>query len=366
MTVTDERTRGFRAAATYCSRMSRRSHDLVPAIDRWGNERIRQAQQIATKTNRKFFLLTPAHGLIPAHQPVPPDPTSLKEGDLDSKADLVVRELRKHRIESLLFFANPIERERINFVRLILLACERSNPRVALELASHDGSVFSDWGTNMEEADQAKRRALNTRSQPVRRFFDPLTTKYPDDGMVWYRLAESHEKREEFREAQEAYSKARELFQLNEWKKLARGAEDRTKSLQRSARGHTELLESEIELVSRLPIPDSAIKVLSLQALNLLGRSPVASVALCRTVLIRAIRSLDPSALDSTRKDYLNAAIDLLKTSGRISQMTADDMHSVRMRRNDIEFASTLPNTEEARFSALKLVEILKRLYPLR
>jgi hypothetical protein len=361
----NEETRGVRAVATYCSRMTNRSHDLIPAIDRWGNERVRQAQRIATKANRQFFLLTTARGLIPAHRLVPPDPTSLKEGELNSKADLVVRELKQYRIESLLFFANPLERERMNFVRLILLACERSNPKVALELADHDGGVFSDWSTIMAEANQAKHRTLNTSSQPVSLFFDLLTTKYPEDGMVWYRLAESHEHRKDFHRAQEAYSKARELFHMKEWKNLARAAEDRIKSLRRS-QTHTGLLESEIALVSRLLITDSAIKVLSLQALRLLGSSPVAAVALSRTVLIRIIRSLDASALDSTRKDYLNAAIDLLKTSGRISQMTADDMHSVRMRRNDIEFASTLPNTEEARFSAVKLVEILKRLYPLR
>ena len=366
MTANDE-TRGVRAVATYCSQMTKRSGDLIPAIDRWGNERVLQAQRIATKSNRQFFLLTAARGLIPAHRPVPPDPTSLKEGELNSKADLVVRELKQYRIESLLFFANPLERERMNFVRLILLACERSNPKVALELADHDGGVFSDWGTIMAEANQAKHRALNTSSQPVSLFFDPLTTKYPDDGMVWYRLGESHEHRkEDFQGAQEAYSKARELFQMKEWKNLARAAEDRIKGLRRSDQTHTKLLESEIALVSRLPITDSAIKVLSLQALRLLGSSPVAAVALSRTVLIRIIRSLDASAIDSTRKDYLNAAIDRLKTSGLISQLTADDMHSVRMRRNDIEFASTLPNTEEARFSALKLVEILKRLYPLR
>src|SRR5438132_11515693 len=101
--------------------MSRRSHDLIPAIDRWGNDRIRQAQRIANQGERQFFLLTSARGLIPAHKPVKPDATTLKESEIDHKADVVVRELKQYGITSLLFFANPVEREGLNFVRLIIL-----------------------------------------------------------------------------------------------------------------------------------------------------------------------------------------------------------------------------------------------------
>jgi hypothetical protein len=317
------------------------------------------------ESNRRFFLLTAAQGLIPPEQLVRLDPGSLKEADLDSKANLVVRELNRHAIVSLSFFANPLERERMNFIRLIVLACERSDPKVSLELVNHDGSALSDWGSIMDEANQAKRRADEMTSRPVRQFFDSLLAKFPDDGMVWYRLAESHQNRKELQEAQEAFANARERFQLKEWRDLARHGEDGIKSIRRP-RTEASLTKGEIDVVSRLRIPEDAIKALSLQALDLMARSPMAAVALCRTVLIRIIRSIDPSVLGSGQKDYLKDAIDLLRKAGRISQKVADDMHAVRMRRNDIEFATTIPNPQEARVTLLKLVEILKQLYPVR
>ena len=350
-----------KAAATYCSRMTDPSHSRIPAIDRWRSVRIKQSQQLAAQSRREFYLLTAKRGLIHSSESVGPDATTLKERDLASAAELVVKELTQYGIENLLFFANPFQRDGMNFVRLMVLACAEA--KVDLELASFDGTGFPDWIEIMREAEETMARANKNEAHPVKQFFDPLLQKFPDDGMVWYCLGRSHEKRTEFANAIEAYAKARELFPLKEWKDKARAAEEKLKHASRRASASTDLSDARIDLVMKLRIPDHAIKVLSEQAFKALSISPTAAVALCRTALIRIIQSCNPTALDQgDRTDYLRVAIDNLQ----IGKDVRRDMHDLRMRRNDIEFAlRPLPNQAEAAVCVSKLFEILNRLYPL-
>ena len=358
--------RAVRAAATYCSRISNDSPASIPAIERWGkNERIKQVKQLAERSNREFFLLTADRGLIPADQRVKRDSGSLKENELGSNTRRVVGELKKYGIESLVFYANPFQRDGMYFVRLIVLACELSDPKVKLELASHDGSAFPDWITIMQEANKAKERAMDS-TKPVMDFFDLLMKKYPDDGMVRYCLGESYKEKEEFEAAREAFAKAVELLPLKEWKQKARC--ELKYVTHRIPPTSAYPPQASIDLVKKLSISDPTIRDLSLEALELSNRSPSATVALCRSALIKIIKSLHPSALDmgGDRKDYLTVAIDHLLACGKIAEKTAKDMRDLQSRRNAVEFAPTLPSQRDASFCASKLVQILERLYPVR
>jgi len=86
---------------------------------------------------------------------------------------------------------------------------------------------------------------------------------------------------------------------------------------------------------------------------------------LCRTALIRIVVALDPQASDDQKEGKLARAIKRLKVR-RITQQVAEDMDSLRQRRNGVEWKTGIASQRDAVFCTEKLLEILRSVYSRR
>jgi hypothetical protein len=78
-----------KAACTYCSTVCNNSSKSIPAIERWGDDRVRDAARVAKERDLKFYLLSAPVGLIPDSQSVPMCEPILRDDEVAGKVELV-------------------------------------------------------------------------------------------------------------------------------------------------------------------------------------------------------------------------------------------------------------------------------------
>ncbi len=75
----------------------------------------------------------------------------------------------------------------------------------------------------MHQAEEAKKRLIEDRLEGER-LFDELIRRYPGDGMVYYKRGEAWEKLEEWELGHNDYARAKTLFPMEKWKRIAEDA----------------------------------------------------------------------------------------------------------------------------------------------
>jgi hypothetical protein len=350
-----------KAACTYCSTVCNNSSKSIPAIERWGDDRVRDAARVAKERDLKFYLLSAPVGLIPDSQSVPMSEPILRDDEVAGKVELVARQIEKWKITSLLFFAHLADRQAVACFRLILLACDRASTN--LEVVTDHGATFPDWYFAQREAEEARLHALRSQEN-VDVIFQPLVNKYPEDGMVCFKRGEAYERRKKLDLALRDYVDAQEIFTMRQWKQKARQAADRVRKSLHPPDSEAPFQGGE-GAISQLPL-DAALFKLSRDALRLVEVSPAAAVSLCRTALIKLVSLKDDRWEPEERTEStLKRSIDRLLENKTIREETASAMHGLRMRRNEVEYRPPAQRKDSV-YCATKLIEILKTLFPRR
>ncbi|MGH7907444.1 MAG: hypothetical protein ACREP6_12550, partial [Candidatus Binataceae bacterium] len=219
------------AVCTYCTWMSDPSPKRIAAIKRWRSPRIMNAAKLANERQLEFFFLTANHGLVASEQLVRFDPkvwprrALLEEGQIRAQADLVAQKLGELQIESVVFLASALERQSLNFLRLITLACDHAG--VNLELVTRDAKPFPDWAQDAGKAKEARVIASKDRSRNVKEIFKELLDHSPEDGWILLARGEAYEDRGKLECARVDYERAIKQLLIPEYKSRAEQALDR-------------------------------------------------------------------------------------------------------------------------------------------
>jgi hypothetical protein len=349
------------ACCTYCSIEVDSSPGPRPAVERWATSRVKQAERIAKERNVPLLLLTARDGLLDPDEPVSPGGATLDDDEIAFHARRVGRQLEERHISRLLFLVNPSSRLSLAYLRLLVLAC---GAKVPLELCDHRGRPFPDWSKVFTQAEQARLRAVKGRVS-VKEAFDNLFEKHEEDGMVWFKRAQAYQELGQAELALSDYERAAALFRMEEWQRYARDAVASMDTQRKSwSSGNDPSLSARLEILSRLQLEPN-LERLSHEAMSSVFRSPTAAVSLCRTALIRIVVALDPQARDDQKEGKLARAIKRLKLR-RITPRVAEDMDSLRRRRNGVEWKTGVASQRDAVFCTEKLLEILRSVYSRR
>jgi len=196
-------------------------------------------------------------------------------------------------------------------------------------------------------AESEKARTLMIRDpKSGRERFAELIQKHGEDGMILLSRGRAYQENGEVQMAYADYLQAEELFPVEEWKDAARQA---AAKLELKLPGHLadKRLKSELE---RLGV-DQELRKLAEHAFLLAGSSPGASIKTARTAVLRVVKLIGYSDLDSATTALKNKPV---------AEIAGLEMRSIQMIRNAVEYDSANVTAHDARACAFMLLAVLR------
>lgn len=289
----------MRACCTYCSIEVSASSERIPAVQRWGIVRVRNAEHFAQENNMPLLLLSAEHDLVDKDDCLPPGGADLSDKDIGRKSFAIARQLEEKGVRELKFLVNPSNRLAIAYLRLITLACDRAE--VSLEVLDHRGRPFAEWSKVFRQAEEAKRHA----SKPgvsIEHAFVGLFRRYgEEDGMIWFRRGETYRERQQYSQALADFEQAAQLFTMKEWRDAANAQAKSAGTHIPLGRSLNASTQDELKEIDRLA-SDAVVKRLGSEALRVAGESPSASILLCYAAMERIGKIANRLPLDPRTK----------------------------------------------------------------
>jgi hypothetical protein len=125
--------------------------------------------------------------------------------------------------------------------------------------------------------------------------------------------------------------------------------------------GSPDLPDTWLKICLANPDLDEAIRKPAQEAVRLTELSPEASIQFARTALLALIKQV--GVRDSDRRDYLERAIRKMQDDGKISEVTAHEMHTIQRIRNAVEFKQGKVTSHDARACGFALMAILRAVH---
>jgi hypothetical protein len=281
-----------KVCCTYCSIEMRSASEPLPAVQRWGTIRVKNAERFANGLNIPLYLLTARDGLLGKDDRIPSGGVQLSDEEIRRKAHLVASQLENKNIQELYFLVTPSNRLAIAYLRLITLACDRA--KVGLEVLDHRGRPFAEWSNVFRQAEEAKRRASKPGTS-VKEAFGDLFRRYgEEDGMIWFKSGEAHRDRQQYADALFDFRQSAQLFSMKEWRDAANSQAKLVEKHIPRGQSLNAVYQSELEEVDRLA-HDADVKTLSREALRVASESPSASVLLSFAAMERIFAAMERS-----------------------------------------------------------------------
>lgn len=170
--------------------------------------------------------------------------------------------------------------------------------------------------------------------------FHQLFKEYGDDGMLHYALGEAWEYRKDFQKAVEEYTKAKELFPVPHWKKVAADTIERVSS-NITAEVFFNMNDFEnlhwyaFQKIYEYVYLDDFVRYVCLSAVSRANSEWPLSLVDFRSVLELQIKTTFPKIVESVKyrnNDYasLKELIYELKNNGYINRNISNSMHQIR------------------------------------
>ncbi|NND76616.1 MAG: hypothetical protein HKN39_00335 [Flavobacteriales bacterium] len=122
--------------ATYCSAHKKEDSGLLPAIERYQSDRIRNIKDLADQKAVPFFILSGKFGLIPAGNPVPFYDHLLINKAVAGHSQKVAQQISEKGINSIRYFTRDprIDLNIDPYLKCIQKACEICETEFSREL----------------------------------------------------------------------------------------------------------------------------------------------------------------------------------------------------------------------------------------
>jgi len=214
---------------TYCSYSKASNVGLIPAIHRYQSSRIQKVFSSANLLNLDFFILSGEYGLIHYLHPIPWYDHLLIPTKVGSLIDLVACQIKEYGIMRLVYFTKHLMNSKsiLPYHDTIVAACSRESvPVFIIELEEEED--MADWREIMGQAEAARIRMIENQADGER-LFQMLLSKYPRDGMVYFKRGEAYAFLCEKEKATDDFEKAIALFPMEAWKARAKAALEKFK-----------------------------------------------------------------------------------------------------------------------------------------
>jgi hypothetical protein len=283
-----------KACCTNCSIETHSASEPLPAVQRWGTVRVKNAERFASNLNIPLYLLTARDGLLGKDDLVPSGGVQLSDQEISRKAHRVASQLKDKNIRELNFLVTASNRLAIAYLRLITLACDRA--KVSLEVLDHRGRPFAEWSNVFRQAEETRKRASKPEVS-VREVFGDLFRRYgEEDGMIWFKRGEAHRARQLYAYALYDFRQSAQLFSMKEWRDAANSQVKLVGKYIPRAQSLSAAIQNELEKIDRLAL-DADVKTLSREALRVVSESPSASVLLSFAAMERILAAMERNNL---------------------------------------------------------------------
>jgi hypothetical protein len=214
-------------------------------------------------------------------------------------------------------------------------------------------------------AESEKARSLMGRDPAQgKEQFAALIEKHGEDGMILLNRGKAFQQLGELQLAYSDYLQAEELFPMEEWKDSASRAAAKLEA-QLPAHVPDKRLKAGLDSHEL----DPGVRRSAQEAFRLADLSPAASIQSARTALLGVVRKL--GAISSNPRgaiaaNYLDQGIKHLEQSKAISEVTANEMHTIQRIRNALEHRSAKVTSHDARACAFVLMAVLRAVSQIR
>ena len=218
---------------------------------------------------------------------------------------------------------------------------------------------MSDWREVMQLGEKAKALLVRDQSRGEKAFED-LLREHKLDGMLYFKRGEGWELLGQFQLALSDFRRARGLFRMARWQRVASDAIDRVaKEISSEAPSVTEKLPP----MSELPGIDPVLYQFCQRAIETSEKNARVSLVECRAALERIIDYLNSTRSGkSDENSSLAEKITNLRTLKILEPATTTLMHTIRLLGNEAAHAGPV-SAEDALVGKTLIFSILKKIF---
>lgn len=217
------------------------------------------------------------------------------------------------------------------------------------------------WREISAEAEEARTLMVRDRAKGEEQF-GVLIAKHGEDGMILMKRGKAYQQLGDLHLAYTDYLVAEDLFPMQEWKDSARQAAAKLEP-KLPAHAANKRLKTGLDSLEL----DQEVQRLAQEVFRFADLSAQASIDFACTAVLAVSKKMgvrDSNPRGAIAPNYLEQAIDDLERGGKISEVTAHEMHTIRRIRNAVRQRRRTVTSHDARACAFLLLAILRAVSP--